>query len=957
MINHHHLKIGNFIMNIIRAILFILLPFFSFAEGNKISVRMLSTENGVKIFFEGDNPVFFYNISANMLDVNFQKPVDFQIENLDLKARKHINELNSSDDKKSLIFSLKDANYNITKIDNGSIKGLELIRTKALPTLPPAPVKIENNIDIGSIIAVKKSEEVFTLSFPWREKDIGAAVFHRDGVMWIVFSKAKAFKNMGLINSNLNKNITKLDIIDNSNFTIIRIIHNGNFYSKTKKGDQIWNIEVSSDPATKKNYVPVRTIVQYSSSTERVIFYPASSLKKTFLKLFDPEIGDNMYVICMSDDDYGVDVPKSTIDYSIFRSSEGFAGTLKSDNIEITVINTGVEFKAIHKKLDVSTTIVSPVKGDVIEEKKGENKAIEMPLIPESIINFPRFEDSDFNKIRKKLFTATVGLGDKTKAYFDLGKFYFSNKMYYEAVAAFNMIKIDNLEDEKAKAVILLNLGIAEFMINHLIEAKKHFDDVDKNQLDKKYWPEIDFWQNLMKILLNGADLPINFPKSYNGFLGKYQEDIVFKVCTIDIENSLIVNTEAEHLNKMVAYCQMNAGSDKENNNTVQFYKGVAAKASGNNELALKIWDELYKNTADLKNSTRARAEQVELLYALEKINVTDAIEDLNEVKFRWRGDIIESKVLKDLGEYYKIAGDHINALRVWKTLLGNEGNNRSDNLFIAAEMSSTFVNMFKDKEYLNNLDKFSRMSFIYEFKELIPIGKMGDEIMFYFAKLLIDLDLLDRASSILKHQIDYRFKGEQREEAINLLIYTYLSNRQPIDAVNLIDSSSKEKSIYVSDDLSVARLHFKAQALVDMQKYDDALELLKSDFTNEANVIKGEIFLALKKWNELSDVLLMIMDRREDSKEQLNSKEIDIINAIAVSLYIQKDLDGIRDLRKRFEPLLPEKSPSKDLFAFLLNDKKYQDYRDLIQNMDTSLENIFINTYKDTLKIPQSVN
>ena len=42
----------------------------------------------------------------------------------------------------------------------------------------------------------------------------------------------------------------------------------------------------------------------------------------------------------------------------------------------------------------------------------------------------------------------------------------------------------------------------------------------------------------------------------------------------------------------------------------------------------------------------------------------------------------------------------------------------------------------------------------------MTPIGRQGDEMVRLLAKRLVEVDLLDQATELLRHQVDNRLKG-----------------------------------------------------------------------------------------------------------------------------------------------------------------------------------------------------
>ena len=56
-------------------------------------------------------------------------------------------------------------------------------------------------------------------------------------------------------------------------------------------------------------------------------------------------------------------------------------------------------------------------------------------------------------------------------------------------------------------------------------------------------------------------------------------------------------------------------------------------------------------------------------------------------------------------------------------------------------------------------------LSLYYDFRELTPVGRRGDEMVRRLADKLVEVDLLGRAAELLNHQVENRLKGAARSQ------------------------------------------------------------------------------------------------------------------------------------------------------------------------------------------------
>ena len=172
------------------------------------------------------------------------------------------------------------------------------------------------------------------------------------------------------------------------------------------------------------------------------------------------------------------------------------------------------------------------------------------------------------------------------------------------------------------------------------------------------------------------------------------------------------------------------------------YLDGMRKQADGDLEGALASFDQA---AAIDPRRGRARAELARtlLLRREERISVDQAIAALDALRFAWRGDEIELRLLQKLGRLSLQAGDYPAPLRTLKLASGLPGLPGSDET--TKQMTQAFEQLYL-KGGADRLPPVKALALYEEFKELTPAGDKGTEMVGKLADRLVQVDLLDRA-------------------------------------------------------------------------------------------------------------------------------------------------------------------------------------------------------------------
>ena len=147
-----------------------------------------------------------------------------------------------------------------------------------------------------------------------------------------------------------------------------------------------------------------------------------------------------------------------------------------------------------------------------------------------------------------------------------------------------------------------------------------------------------------------------------------------------------------------------------------------------------------------------------------------------------------------------------------------------------------------------DDLPPVDALGMFYEFRELTPIGRRGDEMIRRLADRLVAVDLLDQAAELLQYQVDHRLEGAARAQVAARLAMVYLANRKPDLAITALRST---RIADLSGELRQQRLLLEARAQSDVGRHDLALDIISNLSGREAIRLRSDIYWAARRWRE----------------------------------------------------------------------------------------------------------
>jgi hypothetical protein len=229
-------------------------------------------------------------------------------------------------------------------------------------------------------------------------------------------------------------------------------------------------------------------------------------------------------------------------------------------------------------------------------------------------------------------------------------------------------------------------------------------------------------------------------------------------------------------------------------------------------------------------------------------------------------------------------------------------------------------------------LPTIDALSLFYDFRELTPIGRRGDEMIRRLTDRLVSVDLLDQAAELLQYQVDHRLQGAGRAQVATRLAVIYLMNHKPDKALETLNAT---RSAELPNELRNQRLLIEARALSDTGRPDVALEVIANIDGREATRLRADILWGAKRWREAAEQIeLMYGDRWKDWRPLNDAERSDILRA-ALGYSLAEDKLGLDRFAGKYAAKMAE-SPDRHAFEVLVsaNAADTGDFRDVVRQV-----------------------
>jgi tetratricopeptide (TPR) repeat protein len=606
-------------------------------------------------------------------------------------------------------------------------------------------------------------------------------------------------------------------------------------------------------------------------------------------RIVDPDAGDTLMVVTGAPPIRGFIKRQDFVDFSLLDTAQGIAIRPNSDTIAVEV---------------------SPDK--IIVGKPGGLTISSVDITSERapIAVRPIFDIDEWNKNQKGSFLArenelirTAALAEpdqRGEARLALAKFYMARGFYAEARGQTEFLLAEpNPKFEQFPALMVH--AIASILINRPDVAIKDLDNpAIGNNYDSQLWKALAYARQR-----KWADAREKF------------KNVEFAIAALPIDMQRIVTMEAMRASLEVKDFAGAAkrraeldviGMPDETKPAFAVLSGRLAEALGHEKDALDDY-KFSVGSTDRQAAARAKLLEIALKQKRNEISREDALRELETLAMIWRGDATEVKTLQMLAQIYDDTGHYAESLQAVRTATKLEPNSEISRR-AQDQASALFSDIFLSAKG-DNLPPIDALGMFYEFRELTPIGRRGDEMIRRLADRLTAVDLLDQAAELLQYQVEHRLEGAARAQVAAKLAMVYLMGRKPDLAITTLRST---RIADLSGELRQQRLLLEARAQSDVGRYDLAIDIVSNISGREAVRLRSDIYWAARRWRESSEQIeLYYGDRWRDFKPLNPVEKSDVIRAV-VGYALAEDAIGLARFREKYAPLM---SGEADRIAF----------------------------------------
>ena len=748
----------------------------------------------------------------------------------------------------------------------------------AEPTDQPSPRASVGGDPVTAINATRTSDGLeLTFSFP---APTPAALFRRADTVWLVFDSETPV-DIEPIRSKGGSIISEVARLPLEDGQAIRIRLNRpqmpSLIGEERKVGVKWTVTFADTMRT-----PIQPLAALRNITDPALANVAVPFSKPGLlhRLVDPDAGDTIMVVTAPLPVRGFIKRQDFVEFSLLESVHGLAIRAASDDVTAEISSDKV-------------ILGRPGGLTLSSAEVGAERA--------SIAVRPMFDVTEWRKNQTGSFMAredqliiAAGAAEpeqRTPARIDLARFYMSRAMYPEAKGALDLALSDakpGLEDP----IALIMHSVASSLMGRPEAALKDLaSPVIGTNFDSQMWQALAY-----------ARLA-RWPEAREKF-----KNTEFAVTSLPIDVQRLVVADAMRASLEVKDYSGAAkrssdldviGVSAELKPTVSVLRGRLAEALGHEKDAL---DE-YKKAVDSRD--RAAAAEAKLLsIALKQrrneINPATMLRELEALSVTWRGDGVEVRTLQMLARIYAENGryaDSFAAARTATKLQPNSEASRQCQDAAAALFAQLFLSSKGD-----DIPPVDALGIFYEYRELTPIGRRGDEMIRRLADRLVGVDLLEQASDLLQYQVDKRLEGAARAQVAARLAMVYLTNRKPDRAITALRAT---RIADLSGELRQQRLLLEARAQSDVGRHDLALDIISNFGGREAIRLRSDIYWAARRWREASEQIeLYYADRWRDFKPLNPVEKGDVIRAV-VGYALAEDAIGLARFREKYAPLM----------------------------------------------------
>ena len=719
--------------------------------------------------------------------------------------------------------------------------------------------------------------DAVTLRFDWPEP-VAAAVFRRAGSLWVVFDQETPVDVAALRTASGNV-VRAIEQVPTERATVLRFDTVAGVNPGLRRDGLAWMLDFRQQ--TLLPPTPIEAQAQPNSPVGARIFLPVPEPGRA-VAVRDTGVGDNLVVVPIISLGHGIERRREYPEFQILPSAQGVVVRPRIDDLRVRPLRQGIELTS-GGGLHISSVTPQAEANVGLGAMRPLTRVFDLE-------EWRKVELRDFILDKQKLQHAivTANEADREASRLDLARYYFSLGLAAEMKSVLRLVGEDRSEIEGEPEFRALR-GASNFLMGRYGEAAA---DLGHASLDDN--DEATFWRAALSAATGNLVGAARDLKRTGGIIRPYPKALKLPLGLLVANAAIAIGDikQAAHHLEVIGIEEPTPSQASQ----LVYVEGRLAELSGDFDKAIAKWEEA-KDGPHRPSRAKAVVARTELLLKLRNISRGEAIDELETLRFAWRGDEFEFRLLRRLGDLYLAEGDYRNGLRTLRQA-ATYFRKHQEAAQVTQQMTKVFAKLYLDGA-ANDMPPVAAIALYEEFKVLTPSGEKGDEMIRKLADRLVSVDLLDRGAELLEAQVKSRLKGVEKARVGAQLALIHVLDRKPKNAEEILNATQESG---LPDDLAARRRHLLARALSEMGREPEALVLLEGNESREADLLRVEFNWEKQDWSGAARALRRIVRSiMEESDEPLDDAKARYVLSLAITLTLSGNERAVDRLRRDY--------------------------------------------------------
>ncbi|MCC6776560.1 MAG: tetratricopeptide repeat protein [Hyphomicrobiales bacterium] len=752
------------------------------------------------------------------------------------------------------------------------------IATQQQPSAPPlttTPAAAARGPQVGGPVEVavaKRDGESLELVLPFQHPT-AAAIFTRADVLWIVLDTDTPMA-LGRLEHEGGRGIESAAIRKGDGFTVVRLRLDRPRPVGARLEGTSWVVQIGDAGDGPRGLSIRRHVANGARASISIPFEEVRALHR----MRDPDVGDDLMIVTALGPPRGL--PRG-LDFVEFRALGSVHGVILQPIADDLAAELGQDKVVISRPSGLTLSAAAgggPAKGA---------KLYQQQALDGQTWGFDRH--TEFEPRRAELIRAAAEAPEakRTAARVDLARFYLAREMGAECKGVLDLALAEQAPTPET-AVAFLVRAIAQIVMGRIDGALKDLGyPTVGNQHEAPLWRAVAYahqgkWSEASDGFRSAAStiglLPLELQRTV------LKEMVRASIETGDITGAVKQMEEFEAV-----------GIPRELEATLSVLTGRVAEGLGRIDDALRAY-QAAADSWDRPAASQGRLRDLVLQQRLGKLPRIETIGALETLTTVWRGDETEVEALQLLARLYTEEGRHRDAFHIMRTALAaHPGSDMTRR--IQDEAAENFEALFLGGKG-DAMPPVEALALFYDFRDLTPVGRRGDEMIRRLADRLVSVDLLNQAAELLQHQVDNRLQGAARAQVATRLASIYLMNRQPDRALATLRATRHGT---LSGELRSHRLMLEARALSELGRHDLASEIAAELPGIEAARLRADVLLAGQRWRDAAEQIELLLGELWRAPEPLSDAERRDVLRAGIAYVLGEDTLGLKRFRDRY--------------------------------------------------------